>query len=328
MKLNPSSSKNPHVSEDWVIFRLDTQIKNQPVDIYMILDVLSDMLLAFKIVEDEILQKHADELLSEALAKKGSTPNKLLLTKGEPAECVFRKSAEDIGINLELVAASHLEEFIVPCRRYFGEQFYSPSSLAYVKEDDAEYSREELKYMIPDSYDLCSCASGKKYKFCCKKILREITEAMVAAEDGKLSDALEWITKAKQIVGETAEVLCRESIAYSFFDEQKSEGFLNKCLAVNPNHPRAHYLRGITLKKRGDFQGAIASYETAIAHYPLSDHYHLNEVYNNLGVVFHAVGDLVKAKLAWEKALLYMPKDKITQQNLTDFIYNKTNRVL
>jgi tetratricopeptide (TPR) repeat protein len=310
------SSKNPYSGEDWIVFRLDTQIKNQPIDIYMILDKSRDMLLAFKLAEDEMTQQHADEFLREAFARKTSVPSKLFLTKGDPAEYVLKKAADNNNVHLELVAASCLEEFIAPCKRYFGEQFYSPSSLTYVKEGDDEYSNEELKYIIPDSYDLCPCVSGKKYKFCCKKILREITEAMVAAEDGNLSEALEWIAKAKQIVGETAEVLCRESVVYSFFDEQKSEELLNKCFSINPNHPRAHYLRGITLKENGNLYRAITSYETAIAHYPSSDHYHLNEAYNNLGTVFHEMGDLVKAKQTWEKALLYMPKDKITRQTL------------
>lgn len=176
--------------------------------------------------------------------------------------------------------------------------------------------------MVPDSYDLCSCASGKKYKFCCKQIFREITLAMAAIEKGKTAEALEWISKAKAIAGETSEVLCRESIVYSFFDAKKSEEILNKCLLANPNHPRAYYLRGIDLSERGDLDGAIKAYETAIAHYPPSDQYHLNEVYNNLGTIYFDMGDMVKAKSAWEKALLYMPSDKITRQNLAECLNN------
>ena len=39
---------------------------------------------------------------------------------------------------------------------------------------------------------------------------------MVAAEDGDKSEALKWIEKAKTLVGETSDVLCREAIVYSF----------------------------------------------------------------------------------------------------------------
>jgi len=54
---------------------------------------------------------------------------------------------------------------------------------------------------IPDSYDLCPCASGLKYKVCCKPILKEITYAMTAAEEGNLKEALEWMDKAKSWFG-------------------------------------------------------------------------------------------------------------------------------
>lgn len=183
--------------------------------------------------------------------------------------------------------------------------------------------QDSLKYFIPDSYDFCPCASGKKYKFCCKRIFREVMGAMTAAEEGKLSEALEWITKAKYIIGETAEVICREAIVYSFFNIKKSEEILDKCLAINPNHPRSHYLRGIMLNDQGDIQGAIVEYEMAIANYPKSDHFHLNEAYNNLGTAFHALNDLTKAKIAWEQALVHLPSDKMTKRNLEEFIYNK-----
>lgn len=57
--------------------------------------------------------------------------------------------------------------------------------------DDLDY--ENAKRSIPDSYDLCSCASGSKYKFCCKRIFGEIVNAMVAAEEGEFEEALKWI---------------------------------------------------------------------------------------------------------------------------------------
>ena len=146
---------------------------------------------------------------------------------------------------------------------------------------------------------------------------------MVAAEDGNYAEALKWIDKAKSVVGETPEVLCREAIVYSYFDSEKSEDILKQCLSVNPYHPRAHYVRGLTLKEQGDLQGAIKAYETAIENYPESDHYHLNETYNNLGTTFHAIGDLARAKIAWEKALLFLPSDKTARDNLAHFIYHR-----
>jgi hypothetical protein len=35
------------------------------------------------------------------------------------------------------------------------------------------------------------------------------------------------------------------------------------------------------------------------------------------------MGDLVKAKIAWEKALLFLPSDKTARDNLAYFIYDR-----
>ena len=317
------NSDDFHNNDAWLIFRVDAILKEQPIDIYILMDLPSEYIMAHELVLSELSQKLADKLLKEGKTKKGITPQRLLLTTGDPAESCLRKSAEKLSMNLELVPSQYIDELVAPVKQSFGEHFFSPSSVGYTNHNDGtdDSDREDAKQMIPDSYDPCSCASGKKYKFCCKKIFCEIVEAMVSAEEGRISEALEWIAKAKTVVGEAAEVLCREAIVYSYFDPEKSEEILLKCLATNPNHPRAYYIRGLTLKQQGDFQGAIKAYETAIKNYPPSDQYHLNEAYNNLGTVFHSLGDYPKAKSAWEQALLYLPSDKMARQNLTEFIY-------
>ena len=73
--------------------------------------------------------------------------------------------------------------------------------------------------MIPDSYDLCPCASGSKSKFCCKRIFPEIVQAMAAAEEGDYREALRWMKEAEKIAGLSAEVLCRLAIVYRYFDK-------------------------------------------------------------------------------------------------------------
>jgi hypothetical protein len=94
---------------------------------------------------------------------------------------------------------------------------------------------------------------------------------MTAAEDGNLDEALEWMDKAKSKVGETAEILCRYAIVYTFFDMVKADEYLDKCLLAAPHHPRANYVRGIDLKGKCDLKGAIEAYRTAIKNYPPTD---------------------------------------------------------
>lgn len=306
-------------NEAWLVFRLDIQIQHQPVDIYLVMDLPSGLILCHALIENTITQSDVDNLLQQAKTKKGSIPERIILIYGDPAEPFLHESSTKLKINFELVPAPYLEEIVTPVKKSFGERFISLSSLGYGNSAD----EKSIRHMFPDSYEPCPCASGKKYKFCCKKILFEITEAMVAAEDGKMAKALRWIDKAKSIVGETPEVLCREAIVYSFFDRNESDVALEKCLKLNPKHPRAHYIRAIAYKEESDLINAIKSYETAIANYPPTDHFHLNEAYNNLGVALYELGEHTKAKAAWEKALLYMPDDKMTRQNLEEFIYKR-----
>lgn len=309
----------------WLIFRIDSAIADGPIDFYMVMDLPSGDIVTFETTETELTQSQANKLFKEARIKSVNLPNRIIIANGDPAEPLIRKAADKLGLAFEAIASVYLEDLTAPIKQSFGEHFYSPSSIghSHAREDTDDFDRECLKKMIPDSYDPCPCASGKKYKFCCKKIFAEIMEAMVAAEEGDYTTALKWIDKAKSIIGETAEVICRESIVYSYFDGKKSNELLAQCLSINPNHPRAHYLIGIMLKENGDIEGEIIAYQTAISHYPPTDVFHLNEVYNNLGSAFYAGGNIEEAKSAWEKALLYLPSDKTTRRNLAEFIHNR-----
>ncbi len=313
-------------NEAWLIFRLDMRVADEYLDVYIVMHLPSEFVLYHDIVEKDMSQQQAD-LLFKKCAELGRLPSRVVLTSGDPAEPIFRVSAANYSMTLETMPAPDLDGLISPMKKSFGEHFLSPSTVGHTDSCAEDDDIEALKQFIPDSYAQCTCASGKKYKFCCKKIVTEITFAMVAAENGDKVGALQCIEKAKQLVGETAEVICREAIVYSFFDERMSQSLIEKCLMINPRHPRAHYIRGIDLKESGDLHGAIAAYQLAIDNYPDSDHYHLNEAYNNLGTAFHELGDLPKTKSAWEKALLYLPSDKMTQQNLREFIYSCDQKV-
>ena len=71
----------------------------------------------------------------------------------------------------------------------------------------------------------------------------------------------------------------------------------------------------IKVRFGGSIKVLIDTYERAIAHYPASNHFHSNEVHNNFGTVLYDMGDIAKAKSAWEQALLYLPSDKMTRRD-------------
>jgi hypothetical protein len=49
-------------------------------------------------------------------------------------------------------------------------------------------------------------------------------------DSGHLTEALGWMEKAAAIAGETAKILCRCAVVYSFTDSKKFEVYLKRCL--------------------------------------------------------------------------------------------------
>ena len=316
-------------NQAWLIFRFDTFVKSGPIDIYVVMDLPSGMILTHEITATELSQKQVDSLVEKSLFKARETPGQILLAANDPIELLLQKSIKNLQTHIKIVSSASLEDLTEEVSRGFSEKMVGAHTLQHRNPDDGAdaLDHECAKKSIPDSYDLCSCASGLKYKFCCKRIFMEVIDAMCCTEDGNFAEALDWIAKARALIGNTSEVLCRESIVYSFFNPKKSKELLNQCLAINPKHPRAHYIQAIALKAQGDFQGAIAAYERAISYYPTTDHFHLNEARNNLGVLYYEIGDFAKAKSEFELALHLMPSDKLTRMNLQDLIYSREKPV-
>jgi tetratricopeptide (TPR) repeat protein len=309
----------------WIVFRTDTQIQSNSVDIYVMLRAPTLYAYGFFLVQGEQpSEKDVRELMNSGLKKDGHWAQKLTLPKGDPAEKMFREIAELNGVKVDVQPSALLEPFAAPFKEGFARTVFSPAGMfseANFKDGTPDDDKESARASIPDSYDPCPCASGKKYKFCCKKIFREVIMAMCAAEEGLPDEALKWMAKAQSVAGESAEVLCRYGIVYSSFDQTKASEYFEKCLSRFPEYPRAHYIRGIELKEKGDTDGALASYQKAIERYLPTDRYHLNEVWNNVGIIHFDRDEYAEAKTAWEKALVYLPSDAVVKRNLNVFIY-------
>ena len=326
--MKPYEIKDFSNNPAWIIFRLDTQIGNKPVDIYFIMDLPSEFMLAQIIVENIISKQQVIDLIAEARLK-AQLAKRIILSYGDPIQDILDQLSNELHFALELVPAPYLEPMLSEIKQDFGKLFYSPTAITHMiptHASDPNYmdinSREDLLKILPDSYDPCPCNSGKKYKFCCKSILREITECMCEVEDGNFDEALQWLEKARKVVGTTGEIMCREAIVYSNFNQEKYLKLLHECINKFPNHPRIHYINGIELKRQNNLDGAIDSYKLAISLYPTSDQYHLNEAYCNLGSALYQKQDIQGAKEAWEKALFFMPSDRMVQRNLNELIYH------
>lgn len=272
----------------WVVFRIDAQLKgNIPIDVYMLLDASEDRILSFICVETYLSKHEAHTLIQDAYLKvKQHLPKVVLIAQNDPAHDFILKACEEHNLKFKTVPALVMVPLIQKTREMFYRDNFASASVqpepGHCSDPD---EKESARAMIPDSYDTCLCNSGKMYKFCCKRIAVEIVEAMCAAEQGRTDLALSWLAKAEEIVGETAETACRKAVILSFIDEQKSDEALDRCLLLNPKHPRAYYLRGLMHRQRNELQKAIEFYKKAIELYSETAHYYLNEVYTNLGSV-------------------------------------------
>jgi tetratricopeptide (TPR) repeat protein len=318
------SSDQFRPGEAWLTFRVDCLVADNPVDVYLLIDLASTYIFGVAIAQEELPdEKEVHNLMQKGYKTKKAWPKVFFCPKNDPAEKIFRKQTEGKGITFQVEPLSAFQGITLPLKKSFYESMATRLGKPRAYDGDTSLTDEDklAEAFIPDSYDLCPCASGKKYKFCCKPILREITMAMADAEEGHIQEAIKWMDRAKEKAGETAEVLCRYAIVYTFFDRVRSEKYLKRCLHLAPNHPRANYIKGIDLKEKGDIQGAIKAYKTALEHYPATDRYHLNETWNNLGTAYYAMGKYFEAKAAWETAINYLPEDPTAKANLNEFFY-------
>ena len=241
MKLQHSQFR---VNEAWIACRLQSfdMVASAPVDLYVLIDAASSYIFGHLLVLDEVPSPDETQaLFAKAYSAKGEWPTKLIAPKLDPALPAFQEQADAGGFPMEVVPVTYLEEFVRPLQASY-DSFRSQGTAAPSRTASEE---QEARSMVPDSYDPCTCASGKKFKFCCKPIFEHIIEAMCAAEEGRPAVALKWLDKARSKVGDTAELLCRYAIVHSYDSDAKFHEYIERALQKNPNHPRSHYLLGL-----------------------------------------------------------------------------------
>lgn len=320
--------------EAWVIHRedIDTVIDGD-CHIYFLLDAYSAFCFGQELGKDIPSAAVCEKLLKDANLQARRWPKEILISKKDPLAETVLKVADNLKLHAEALPPSELAHLVAPLKKSFanfkmGNMAPPEMDLEDLEEEEIfleEFladEQEELEAMLPDPFDPCPCASGKKYKTCCRPIFREITNAMASSEQGFLDDALNFMELAKEKVGLTAEVLCRYGICWSFEDPEKAEDYLRRALKKNPKHPRSNYIFGIISKENGNLDESVKFYKKAIENYPVEDKYHINEALSNLGTVYYDKGDYQQAKDTWEKALVTFPDDMVARNNLYEFIYD------
>lgn len=307
-------------NDAWIFHREEIEtIQDGSCNVYVLIDAFSSFIFGQEISIDLPSSSKITKLLKKAHAKAGLWPNQILISKTDPIAEILQAISDDLRVPFEALPSKYLHPYLQHFKNSFKEfkrGSHSPADLPI-----SESEKQNLEAFVPDSYEACPCASGKKFKFCCQKAFRDITFAMCEAQDGHLDKALQYMKLAEEKSGRTAEILCRYAICWSFFDMDKYKEYLNEALKKNPNHPRANYISGIQAVADENYDEAIKFYETAIKHYPENDKFHLNETYNNLGTAYFSLKKYREAKEVWEKAVVLLPSDEITKRNLFEFIY-------
>ncbi|HLB58824.1 MAG TPA: tetratricopeptide repeat protein [Bdellovibrionota bacterium] len=306
-------------NEAWILHREDIEtIQDGHCDMYVLLDAYTAYCFGHEVTQALPSHTSMKNLLSLAQKKSNGWPKEIIISTKDPYVETLQNICGELKLKLNILSPREIAPLVKPFRDSYKAFRRGVPEEELCSDPVAEI---ELDAFIPDPYSPCPCSSGKKHKFCCQKIFKDITFAMCEAEDGHLEEALHHMKKAEEKVGRTAEVLCRYSICWYFFDRKKSQTYLKEALASNPDHPRANYVLGIEAVEDGDYKKAIKFYNKAIEHYPKEDRWHLNETYNNLGTAYFETGQYKKAKEAWEKALVLLPTDKMAISNLFEFIY-------
>jgi len=307
-------------NDAWILHREEiTTIKDGVCNVYVLLEAHDNYCFGNTTSSDLPTKTSITNLLKKAKKKSGGWPKQILISKKDP----FVTMLEEIGVTLNLVVESATSQDLQPYIQIFSEGFtkFKYGATDTETDDLTDIEEAELKAFVPDTYDPCWCGSDKKFKFCCQKGFNDIVFAMCAAETGNHKKALVHMQDVESKLGRTAEVLCRYSICWSFVDPIKSDVYLDEAIKLNPNHPRSNYLLGINAVSKGDYKAAIEYYNIALAYYPKQDKFHLNETMNNLGSANFALQNYVEAKALWEKALMLLPTDEMTANNLYTFIY-------
>lgn len=313
-------------NDAWILHREEIEtIRDGYCNIYALLDAHSGFCFGQEVAIELPDPPKIIELLHKAYFRSGIWPKKVIILRKDPYAETLLSICEDLKINFEALLGRELQPYTQSFRHAF-RQFKQGNLEAEANSEPmfTEVEEEEMQTFIPDAYDLCPCASGKKFKFCCQKAFKDITFAMCEAEDRNLKKALYHMDQAALKIGKTAEIMCRYAICWSFFDAEKFLNYLNEALRLNPNHPRSNYLKGISAASEEKFEQAINFYKIAIEHYPEGDRFHLNETYNNLGTSYYNMKCYKEAKKAWEQALIYLPTDEMVKKNLYEFIYENT----
>jgi tetratricopeptide (TPR) repeat protein len=118
--------------------------------------------------------------------------------------------------------------------------------------------------MALDLYTPCPCGSGKKFKWCCQPIHEDIEKAFRLEADGQHEAALRIMDQVTDTHPSNPEAWGRKAqLLFQNGRIDDAENALQKALAINPQYPFGHLLRGMFRQQEGELAGALLLFRKA-----------------------------------------------------------------
>ena len=112
--------------------------------------------------------------------------------------------------------------------------------------------------MSSDPYAICPCGSGKKFKWCCEPIYRDIEHAFAQEAEGQHETALRFMADIAAKHAQNPEAWGRQAQLLAANGKlEEAEEALQKAFALNPNYPFGLLLRAQFRFNEGELGGAL-----------------------------------------------------------------------
>src|SRR5947209_12128843 len=169
--------------------------------------------------------------------------------------------------------------------------------------------------MALDLYAPCPCGSGKKFKWCCQPIHVEIDRAFEMDREGQHEAALKLMEQVIADNPANPEAFGRQAqLLYQNDRVEDAEAAITKALAVSPEYPFCHLLRGVFRQNEGEVQGALLLFRRAAELYHPEAHDYLGQIYSLIADTELRLNHHLAAHAALKIARRYLPSAENVRQ--------------
>ncbi len=162
-----------------------------------------------------------------------------------------------------------------------------------------------------DTYELCHCGSGKKFKWCCQPIHESLAQAFQLDEEGQHDAALRLMTDLlannasnPEVHGRYAQLLFQNDRA------AEAETALEEAFKLQPNYAFGFVLRARFRLYEGEVPGALMLLRKAVELYHPDAHAILTQVYVDIFECEMRLNHPIAARAAVELALRHDPSNE------------------